>query len=305
MRILLLHNPNAGREEHEAEELIKSLAHAGHEAIYQSSKKKGIKTALQNNEIDLVLVAGGDGAVGKAARYLIGSKIPLSILPLGTANNMARTLGFTASAKTLIEKISQGKRRAFDVGLARGPWGKRYFFEGAGAGLFADYLQAPRKEGEQKISKAEEMKRHVVEMRRHLQDYKARPWRIDLDGKDCSGRYLLWQVMNIRSVGPVLRLAPGARTDDGELDFIGAREEDRGLLLNYLDARLAGTKVKFPLRTKRFKKMRVRWKKSPLHFDDQVWPEEAEKRPEPCEIEISVKGSALGIWSEVRTKNQL
>jgi diacylglycerol kinase family enzyme len=303
MRILLLHNPNAGREEHEAEDLVKALAQAGHEAIYQSSKKKGIRKAIQN-EIDLVLVAGGDGAVGKAARYLIGSKIPLSILPLGTANNMARTLGFTASAETLIAKISQGKRRAFDVGLARGPWGKRYFFEGAGAGLFADYLLAPRKEAEtgQKISKAEEMKRHVVEMRRQLQDYKARPWRIELDGKDCTGRYLLWQVMNIRSVGPVLTLAPGARTDDGELDFIGAREEDRGVLLDYLDARLAGTKVKFPLRTKRFKKMRVRWKKSPLHFDDQVWPEEGEERPEPCEIEITVKGSALGVWSEVRKK---
>jgi len=67
-------------------------------------------------------------------------------------------------------------------------------------------------------------------------------------------------------------------------------------LLDYLDARLAGTKVKFPLRAKRFKKMRLRWKKSPLHFDDQVWPEEAEKRPEPCEIEITVKGSALGVW---------
>jgi len=232
MRILLLHNPNAGREEHEVEELIKSLAHAGHEAIYQSSKKKGIRKAIQN-EIDLVLVAGGDGAVSKAARYLIGSKIPLSILPLGTANNMARTLGFFASAKTLIAKLNQGKRRAFDVGLARGPWGKRYFFEGAGAGLFADYLRAPRKEGAtgQKISKEEEMKRHVVEMRRQLQDYEARPWRIELDGRDCSGRYLLWQVMNIRSVGPVLTLAPGARTDDGELDFIGAREGTAGYCL--------------------------------------------------------------------------
>ena len=305
MRILLLHNPNAGREEHEGEELIKALAHAGHEAFYLSSKKKGLKKAFQNSDIDLVLVAGGDGAVGKAARYLIGSKIPLSILPLGTANNMARTLGFTATVKTLIAKISQGKRRAFDVGLARGPWGKRYFFEGAGAGLFADYLRAPRREGNtgQKISKAEEMKRHVVEMRRQLQDYKARSWRIDLDVKDFSGRYLLWQVMNIRSVGPVLHLAPGAKTDDGELDFTGAREEDRGLLLDYLDARLAGTKVKFPLRTKRFKKMRLRWKKSPLHFDDQIWPEEIGKRPEPCEIEITVKGSALGVWQEVRRKN--
>ena len=221
----------------------------------------------------------------------------MSILPLGTANNLARSLGFGIPAKTLIARLKNGKRLAFDVGMARGPWGKRYFFEGAGAGLFANYLEAPRKEGEtrHKISKAEEMKRHVVEMRRQLQDDRARSWRIDLDGEDFSGRYLLWQVMNIRSVGPVLTMAPGARTDDGQLDFIGAREDDRALLLDYLDARLAGVKPKFPLRAKRFKRLRMRWKKSGLHFDDQIWPEEGEK-PGPSEIEITVKGSALIVW---------
>src|SRR5436190_1766735 len=216
MRIVLLHNPKAGNGEHEAEELIEALQKAGHEADYQSSKKKGIKKALQR-QIDLVLAAGGDGAVGKVARRLIGSRIPLSVLPLGTANNLARMLGFAGPANKVIERLSAGKRRGFDVGLARGPWGTRYFFEGAGAGLFADYLQEPRKENKktESISKAEEMKRHVVELRRQLQDFPARQWKIELDDEAFSGRYLLWQAMNIRSIGPDLRWAPRAKTNDG------------------------------------------------------------------------------------------
>jgi diacylglycerol kinase family enzyme len=92
-----------------------------------------------------VLVAGGDGTVGKIARHLIGRKIPLSVLPLGTANNLARTLGFHPSVETLIAQLKDGESSKFDVGLARGPWGKRYFFEGAGAGLLAEYLRAPWK----------------------------------------------------------------------------------------------------------------------------------------------------------------
>jgi diacylglycerol kinase (ATP) len=84
-------------------------------------------------KIDLVLVAGGDGSVSKVACRLVAmsSKVPLAVLPLGTANNFARSLGFCLSAKELIEQLNDGRCDTFDVGLARGPWGKRYFFEGA------------------------------------------------------------------------------------------------------------------------------------------------------------------------------
>ena len=297
MRVLLLHNPKAGDEEHGSDELIDALKEAGHEVIYQSLKRKGIAKTLKQ-EIDLVVVAGGDGAVGKAARRLVGGQIPLSVLPLGTANNLARMLGFIAPPEKLIPRLSDGEPRGFDVGVARGPWGKRYFFEGAGAGLFAEYLVEPKKvDRTEPISKREEMKRHVVELRRQLQDHPARPWKIELDGEDFSDRYLLWQAMNIRSVGPVLKLAPEAKSDDGLLDFVGAREKDRIPLLEYLDARLAGKKRKFPLRRRRFKKMRLSWKKSPLHFDDEIWPEEDVARPAACEIKIGVEPSALRIWT--------
>jgi diacylglycerol kinase (ATP) len=147
MRILLVHNPTAGSEKHEGEDFTKALKKAGHNPIYQSSKEKGIAKALKK-KIDLALVAGGDGTVSKVARRLVAmnSKLPLAVLPVGTANNFARSLGFCLSAKELIEQLNDGKCDTFDVGLARGPWGKRYFFEGAGAGLFAEYMRAPKRD---------------------------------------------------------------------------------------------------------------------------------------------------------------
>ena len=298
MRILLVHNPKAGSEEHQGEDLMKVLTRAGHKAIYESSKAKGMAKALK--KIDLVLLAGGDGTVSEVACRLVAlkSKVPLSVLPLGTANNFARTLGFCLSQEELIERLSDGKCDIFDVGLARGPWGKRYFFEGAGAGLFAEYLKAPRKDGEKAKAKpkAEEMRHHVRALRRRLQHYRAHRWEIQLDGEDLSDRYLLWHAMNIRSVGPVLALAAGAKTNDGAFDFVGAREKDRKVLLDYLKTRASGKRSRFPISKKRFTRMRLRWKKAPLYFDDEHWPDDNEKRPRRCDIEIVVNDSALKIW---------
>jgi diacylglycerol kinase (ATP) len=298
MRVLVVHNPKAGREEHEGDDLIKALKRAGHKAIYQSSKAKGRMKKALKKKIDLVLVAGGDGTVSKVACRLVSMKsgIPLSVLPLGTANNFARTLGFCLSQKELIERLNDGKCDTFDVGLARGPWGKRYFFEGAGAGLFAEYLKARRKDGEKEKSKSDEMRSHVKALRRRLQHYRACRWEIELDGEDLSGRYLVWHAMNIRSVGPVLTLAAGAKTNDGAFDFVGARERDRKVLLDYLKARESGKRSRFPISEKRFTRMRLRWKKAPLHFDDEHWPDDDKKHPRRCDIEVVVKGSALQIW---------
>ena len=53
------------------------------------------------------------------------------------------------------------------------------------------------------------------------------------------GSLHLWEAMNIRSVGPALYLASQAASKDGWLDFVCAREEDRLLFMEYLEARPA------------------------------------------------------------------
>ncbi len=305
MRIILIHNPKAGRDNHSKKDLMAALAKARHHAIYQSTEND-YKKALKK-PTDLVLVAGGDGTVGKVGRELIDSGVPLSVLPLGTANNLARSLGFIASPEEIITGLKCGKRRAFDVGLARGPWGKRYFFESAGGSLLADYLRDAKDKSTKakKLSKEQEMRRHVSLLRRMLHDYSARKWKIDIDGEDISDDYILWEAMNIRSVGPVLYLASQAATKDGQLDFVCAREDDRSLLMEYLDARLAGRRAKFPLPLRRFRRLKLVWKNSTLHFDSKVWPRKKQKAKSPSTIEITVRPSALVILQPADVQQKL
>lgn len=144
MRITLIHNPKAGDAKHGKKQLMAALAKAGHHATYQSTKEPGLKKALKA-PIDLVLAAGGDGTIAKVASRLVDTGIPLSVLPLGTANNLARALGFVASPEEIIARLEGGKKQAFDVGFAHGPWGERCFFEAAGGGLLADYVRAAKK----------------------------------------------------------------------------------------------------------------------------------------------------------------
>jgi diacylglycerol kinase (ATP) len=110
VRITLLHNPKAGGRKHNRKQLLKALGRADHDAIYRSTKNKGWKRALKKRA-DVVIVAGGDGAVAKVAAKLINRGKPLAILPLGTANNLARSLGFLRRQKKLSRNSETGRKK--------------------------------------------------------------------------------------------------------------------------------------------------------------------------------------------------
>jgi diacylglycerol kinase (ATP) len=92
-KILLLHNPTAGASHPNAEELLEGIHKAiGVKPRYFSIKNPDWKDAV-SKRWDAVILAGGDGTVGKSVRWLRNRKTPMAILPLGTANNIARSLG--------------------------------------------------------------------------------------------------------------------------------------------------------------------------------------------------------------------
>jgi hypothetical protein len=84
-----------------------------------------------------------------------------------------------------------------------------------------------------------------------------------------------------------------------------AREDNRSLLMEYLDARLAGAKIKFPLPLRRFRTLKIGWENSTLHFDSKVWPDKNQKAKSPKEIQITVKPSALVILQPERAHQEL
>jgi diacylglycerol kinase (ATP) len=295
MQILLLHNPKAGDREHSKKQLIASLAAFGHKTLYQSTNKPGWKKAFEKST-DLVIAAGGDGTVAKVAWRLMDTGVPMSILPLGTANNLARSLGFAVPPEEIIAHLHRGKSQPFDVGTARGSCGKRYFLEAAGGGLLADYVRAAKVKEHKESSSEQQMTRHLSALLKISGHYPARHWNISVDGKDISDRYLLWEAMNIPSAGPALDLAQRAASDDGRLDFVAVREKERPLFTKYLDARLAGKKIRFPSRVRKFRELQISRPGATMHFDGKVWPTKGHKPKSHSPIEITVRPAALMIW---------
>ena len=129
--------------------------------------------------------------------------------------------------------------------------------EAAGGGLFADYFPFAEANEKKEASPEEELNAHLSLLRELSLDYPPRHWTMSIDGKDISGRYILWGAMNIRSAGPALHLAPKARTDDGRLDFVAVREHEGEILIKYVDAHLAGRKGRVPLAPQKFRKLKI------------------------------------------------
>ncbi|HEX4652955.1 MAG TPA: diacylglycerol kinase family protein [Candidatus Udaeobacter sp.] len=294
MRILLIHNPKAGERNHDKKQLIASLIERGHKTFYQSTKKRGWKKAFDKS-VDLVIAAGGDGTVRKTAWRLMDTDVPLAILPLGTANNLARSLGFTASPDKIMAHLGQGTVQPFDIGVARGAFGKKFFVEAAGGGLLADFVKGAEHTDDEEAPKKQRIRQHVSSLRKISAQYPPRQWNISIDGEDVSGSYLLWEAMNIRAAGPGLNLAPRAASDDGVLDFVSVREQERTLFEKYLDAQLAGNAHPFPFPARKVRELQIAERAGSMHFDGKVWQKKRDKRKSSGPVEISVRPAALMI----------
>src|SRR5262249_26123936 len=141
MKVTVIHNPEAGDDKQPSgEQILRLIRKAGHKPRYFSSKDKKWKKALKKTCV-LVAVGGGDEPVGRVARRLIKSRIPIAVLPRGTANNIANTIGVTdRTFQDLIDGWQGAHCMNFDAAIARGAWGLRYFVEGFGLGLFGETM---------------------------------------------------------------------------------------------------------------------------------------------------------------------
>lgn len=299
MRVTLIYNPSAGDESGPTRGQLEALIqHAGHEVRYLSVKRKGWRRGLEK-PADLIVIAGGDGTVGKVARRMIGSAIPMAILPIGTANNISRSIGIAdLSVLQLIPSWKSSRRLTFDAGVAAGPWGKRHFIEGIGLGLFASAMpKIDANETMAELSDTEIKLTYTVQMLRdHLDVCKAEDVSATLDGEDISGRYLLFEAMLMKFVGPNLHIAPDVRRADGLFDVVMVAERDRKRLHRHLAKWQEGTLWPAELRTVRGKHLVIEWTGFPMHVDDKVWPgpgDETPRPPVPAEITVERKAFQL------------
>lgn len=90
------------------------------------------------SDVDCVVVGGGDGTLNAALPGILESGLPLGILPLGTANDLARTLGLPTDLEDAVGVIAAGNRSRIDVGEVNG----KPFFNVASIGFGVDLTRA-------------------------------------------------------------------------------------------------------------------------------------------------------------------
>jgi diacylglycerol kinase (ATP) len=300
MRLALIHNKGAGDpDEHSKDRLLALIRDAGHDVTYFGAKKKKEWREALARPWDLVVVAGGDGTVGRVARRLAGCGSPGAVLPLGTANNIARALGVADTPlETLVAEWGSGERRYLDLGVARGPWGEMRFVEGVGAGLLArmmSWLETVDNAPLEHLDDADDRVASVVRMlRARLDQCRPAAYTVRLDGRDCSGEYVLVEAMNIPTVGPNLRLAPDADPTDGLLDVVLLSEADRAEFREHLRAFFPGHNGAPALTVRRARRVELAWDGFDVHVDDEPWPEEDSERPKrPATIVLTLESCAV------------
>lgn len=235
---VLIYNAGSGQGRRTTpDELRDALWSAGFDARHRPTAHADDLQAALADVTGPVFVAGGDGTFRAAALQLVGrAGVTVGVIPLGTSNNIARTLGLDEDPLALAGRYRNGLSAPFDAGRIRAPWGEDLFFEACGCGVFADVLHAYDPDAPKSPLRA------VGALMEVLPDFEPLDLQVTVAGELHPGPPLtLLEVMNIQATSNSLRLAPDAHPGDGLLNLIRVNGEERDGLLAYVASLLGGT----------------------------------------------------------------
>jgi diacylglycerol kinase (ATP) len=269
----IIHNPGAGDEKYNKEELMALLKDNGYETNYNSTQKKGWKEF--DAKADLLIVAGGDGTIRKVAEELLEEKLlnkpnPIALLPLGTANNITKSLGIAGDTKDLIRCWKNGKVKSYDVGRVYNIADHKFFLESFGYGVFPYLMQEMKKRGEENIESPEEKLQTALTLfHQIIQSYEPKFCKLEVDVSDHSGKFLLAEIMNTPSIGPNLLLSPLSDPGDGEFEIVLVPEQHKEKFASYVAGKLKGQDETYSFHTLKGKNITISWEGTHVHLDDQ------------------------------------
>ena len=213
-RALFIVNPNSRRGEEHSLEVRRRLTELGLELVADDAAGKQDWSELirrHQSEIDRVVVAGGDGSLNAAVQGMVGTGLPLAIIPLGTANNLARTLEIPLTIPEACDVAVGGSRRRIDLGRVN----ERYFFTTASIGLSVQITEALTDKTKRRWGPLA----YGVAAVRALTRSRAFHADISWPGGNRHSRTVQIVVGNGRYYGSALPVAADATIDDARLDL--------------------------------------------------------------------------------------
>lgn len=176
-----------------------------------SSEISGI-VREHGDDADVVVIGGGDGTINAALAEFVESPRTLGMLPLGTANNFARTVGIPLDLKGACELIVHGKAAMVDVGKVN----DRYFLTTASIGLSVRATHELSRESKRRWGRLA----YVGAMVRAVRDFDPFEAELILPGRRLRTRTVQIVVGNGLYYGTKLRVAEDAQIDDNRLDVL-------------------------------------------------------------------------------------
>lgn len=189
--------------------------------------------------MDAVAVFGGDGTTMQAARALVGTEVPLGLIPGGTGNVLAGNLRIPSDPIRAARILVRGRRRVIDLGRAILPDGEHFFGVAVGAGIDARIM------GETALVHKRRwgIGAYMATTLRVLPDLRSTPIVVTVDGETLETNAALVMIMNCgEMIPPLVRVRPEINPEDGLLDMVTITADSpwqglRGLFRVILDGR--------------------------------------------------------------------
>lgn len=160
-------------------------------------------------EMDLIVAVGGDGTVNETARPMVGSKIPLGIIPSGSGNGLARHLKIPVETHKAIQVLNGFSTKQIDTVEAN----DQFFLSIAGVGFDAFVAKKMSKEKKRGF-----LKYFQIAFFEYLH-YRPKKFSMVVDGKRVKRKALFISFANSDQFGYNTSIAPHAQIDDGMIDI--------------------------------------------------------------------------------------
>jgi YegS/Rv2252/BmrU family lipid kinase len=215
-KVTMIVNPVSGRGRagEAARTAAQVLRSAGVEVHIHETRRAGEGTeraAELARSVDALVAVGGDGTLGEIVEGVRGQDVVLGLVPVGTANVVARDLRIPRNPRKSAGLLVQGTPRALDVGEVNG----RLFLAMVGVGFDGEIVKNIAAARNGPIS----MATYVKPTLRTLRTYRPEILEVEVDGHSLPGATYGIIISNTRNYGGLFSVTPDARISDGWLDY--------------------------------------------------------------------------------------